>query len=128
MQISLQSIRRSGVSECSGAVLLLALLMRAFIPSGFMPVTQVDGVAFVICAGAYGAAPADPAHPSQRPGHADFTCPFAHSAGGGPPPTVLRAPNLLPVAFTVAVVPGHPRHTGTELRRYSSPRGPPQPA
>jgi hypothetical protein len=109
-------------------MLLLALLTRALIPAGIMPGTQFAGAAFVLCGGASAGELIDVAHPAQRQAHADFTCPFAHSAAGAPPPTALRAPHFNPVAAAVGAVAADPRQARTELRRYASPRGPPQPA
>ena len=88
---------------------LLALLLRAALPAGFMPAAG-DGFALTICTG-HGALALGKAAPAQ-PGTDIHACGFAAAgAADAPPPLALAAPivvtaepaRALPVG---AIVPG----------------------
>ena len=92
------------------ALLALALLVRALVPTGWMPVATADGFGIVLCAGQ---APVPHAmagmhHGSGKqdgPAVPDHPCAFAGlglAADTAPPPLVLP---MRPVAVVAAAVP-----------------------
>lgn len=101
-----------------GMLILLALVMRAVVPAGFMTVADSHGVHMAFC---HGSAP-QPHAPTGAP-H-DGVCPFAASAGAAPIPTFSLAP-------MAAIVPEHASNSLIQPvaprapHRYHAPRGPP---
>jgi hypothetical protein len=105
-----------------GALLVLALVYRAMIPTGFMPVTDARGVKqMVFC---HGVAPADPSAPHAGAKAHDSVCAFAAS----PPPAPYAGFSVTPQPAMVASrapATAVPVGITRSIPRHSSPRGPP---
>lgn len=101
---------------------LVAMLLRGFVPMGWMPDAQ--GAGFTICSvdGAHHTAPAD--QPTKQD-HSDSVCPFAAAAHLAPPVLaalallVRSADSLQQPALPLAMAPSRARHDP------QSPRAPP---
>ena len=108
---------------------LLAIVLRALIPAGFMP--GASGLEF--CSGGIPTpmlASAGHAHhhdrtgsPSGSSGHADG-CVFAGSAAGLAPPPAPAAIAKLPAWIVALYVPASAVTSASPLLRAQSPRGP----
>jgi len=104
------------------ALALLAVLVRALIPTGFMPVAGDQAMRLVVCDGIHHHM-ASHEHPGSTPSR-DVPCPFAAGAG----PALIPVVAILPqVATTIALqrylpTPSHPAQAPL---RHSSARGPP---
>jgi hypothetical protein len=106
------------------ALALLAVLARALIPSGFMPVAGDGAMRLVVCDGTMHHHPApDGGHPGRQPTH-ESPCPFAASAGPGLLPLL---PMLSFAAATSAETRSIPEFSlPSEIPpRHRAPRGPP---
>lgn len=118
-------LRRGSLHECFAALALVAVISRALIPMGFMPIVVNGEAQLRFCTGGAGGA----THLDQhgQPGStstADAPCVYAVSGGAAPIPTAIHiahahaAPRLaVPLADQSALPEAPPRHT--------APRGPP---
>jgi hypothetical protein len=115
-------------------LLLQAILFRALIPVGFMPAPGADGGLSVIFCAAVGGAHG-PAHAHHHghdgateeghgSGHAQYSCPFAASAGLAPLPDFSVPAPAQADLFAPAGVIGTRQFVPTILRAQS-PRAPP---
>jgi hypothetical protein len=104
---------------------LVAMLLRGFMPMGWMPDAQ--GAGFTICSidGAHRTAPAD--QPGKQD-HGDSVCPFAAAAHLAPP--VLAALSLPVRSAGFALLSSQPLSVAAAFARHNpqSPRAPPFPA
>ena len=109
-----------------------ALVLRALVPPGFMPVAAEHGFALEFCPGAAalppGAAPAS-AHAHHHHGHGggrSGPCVFAASALLGPVPAGAAVPVMdAPERVLERLDPGAQVHLPS-IVRAQSPRGPPE--
>ena len=120
-------------------LLLLALLMRALIPAGFMPAATSTGIVIQLCSDSIGktvlidlkaaGAPKKPLPDEQRKA-GDSPCVFAASAGHLLLPTVNAAALALPFYRATALGIVTPRLHWLPLLAAPPPpvRGPPLPA
>ena len=131
--------RGVGVAHWAAPFVLAMLMLRAFIPAGFM-LEPVDGrLEIVLCDSDASGAMLHPAgHDHGGHGHAghehvghhqhthpDPTCPYAQSAGPAPLPTL---PALAPaLEASLSVLPEHVAQTHARFgpTREQSSRGPP---
>jgi hypothetical protein len=120
----------AGHAQCWHALLLLALLTRALIPAGFMPVrAATGGLQIVLCSGYAQRAPAVDHRSPAAPGyHSEAGCSFAQGGPAGPATAALRAPDFQPLALVEALPSVEAFQFPTAIPRHSSPRGPPQAA
>ncbi len=106
------------------ALVLLAVLARALIPTGFMPVAGDGAMRLVVCDGTmHHHPPSDGGHPGTPPTH-DSPCPFAASGGPG---LLYSMPDLSFTAATFATAVSIPESSlpSEPPPRHSAPRGPP---
>jgi hypothetical protein len=115
------------------AVLLLAvaLMARAMVPTGFMPVVAGGSIALELCPGTQPAV-AGPMHGRMHHDHhggkGEMPCPFgaltlAAGAGAGPVLAQAAPPFILPAGVTISATP--PARAVSRLR--PPPRAPPFP-
>jgi hypothetical protein len=116
-----------------GAWLLLAFVLRAWIPVGYMPAAG-QGFALEICPSGLerGAAlhlhhhhPGMPA-PGQAPAGHDFDqhCPFGSIAGAAPPNAALPPPRVANVAAALSIPAATPLRRGKAAAAHAA-RAPP---
>jgi hypothetical protein len=129
MMSSLTAIRRARSRKLLAAVALLAVLARALVPTGVMPVAGAGAMQLMLCDGGPGGhhhhhadGPAAPAT-----GTAHDLCPYAMTAGGAPLPAIVGLPALQSVPQPVALATERTRILPAPLR-HAAPRGPPFPA
>jgi hypothetical protein len=114
------------IRSFAATLALSAMILRAFLPAGWMPNTDgVPGTPLVICS-VDGLHHAVPAHDPARPSHQDrlIACPFAAAAHFAS----LRQPVLVPVPSLVAsFVPvfNHAPRSSSRLALAHAARGPP---
>jgi hypothetical protein len=111
---------RPGLRGWLASATLVALLLRALIPVGFMPVASGSSGHLMFCHGMDGGGPA---HPGSH-GAADSHCAFALGAGAAPAPGFAHAPIVRTLdawVGTTAVTSA----TQPPPARHSAPRGPP---
>jgi hypothetical protein len=106
-------------------LLLPLMVLRAWLPAGYMPVAGEAGMRLVLCSGAI-LDPAAGGTPATTDAHdADLSCPFAHAPALAPPLDFSLAP-----AFTRVVAPGAASPTLSQQTtgppRANPARGPPQ--
>ena len=113
---------------------LVAMVLRALIPAGWMPAAGGQGTGLVICTGQGLVTiqlgpdgkplPAQPGDQDQS--HHHDVCPFA--AAGHLAPPALTAGLSLPLAVVAGAAPPVPQGIGRNLARHSlaSPRAPPR--
>jgi hypothetical protein len=112
--------------ELVASILLVALVLRALIPVGFMPVSG-QGFPFAICRADFPApsAPQDTGRHSGNPLHIEH-CAFGNAPAAGPAMEVAR---VLPVPVTAAepiLLLSEPLRINVGLVRVQQPRGPPR--
>lgn len=111
-------IRRSLISWAWLAALALGL--KALLPSGWMPVADIQGPRLVLCT-AQGAQPQDPDRPAGEGTRAPDLCAFAGQAGAALPPAGASGPDAVMAAAMrprTAARGGRPR---SPLRRLRPP-------
>jgi hypothetical protein len=125
--------RRNGFA----LLVLPALLLRALIPVGFMPMVSAGGISIAICPGVTGL-PAPSAMGDRGAAHAHHhgagqdpstpahhaPCLFAASAGGAPAPTIMELTGSAGTAVAVDAGSASRVLLPTILRTQTS-RGPP---
>jgi hypothetical protein len=110
--------------------LVPALLLRAFIPAGFMPAVGEGSLALVFCEPGVlaSASPHTGHHGHDGAGHgghsASGECPFAQSAAPALP-TLAAVPPSPPLVAEVGAAWRDDAAPGSAPRRYAAPRGPP---
>ena len=113
--------------------LLFALVFRAFIPAGYMPIVGNDGhFTMVLCSDGLNAKltsvptqagdPAPPGHDGDAPNGPCVYAASAHSLGNALAGPVLPA---VPAQFTAAVIPTPGLTPPGDIPRAQSPRAPP---
>ena len=112
--------------ELVTSILLVALVLRALIPAGFMPASG-EGFSLTICRGDL-SVPSSPHDTGRHPGNAPHTehCAFGNAPAAGPAMEVAR---ILPTPVTSAEpIPflSEPLHLNVALVRVQQPRGPPR--
>jgi hypothetical protein len=117
-------LRRGFLHECFAALALVAVISRALIPMGFMPIVVNGETQLRFCSGVAGAAHLDEHGQPGSTSTADAPCAFAVSGGAAPIPTAIHF-TLAHVAPLLAV-PLVDQSTLPEAPpRYTAPRGPP---
>jgi hypothetical protein len=118
----MRTVLRSGAVQLA----LLAMLLRAFLPAGWMPaaITSANASPFVICTidGPLHSAPAKPSHDHDR---AAAPCVFAASIHAAAP--TAEPANLAPAAMLsrIVFVPLHESVSTTPQFRPNTARAPP---
>ena len=112
--------------ELVTSILLVALVLRALIPAGFMPASG-EGFSLTICRGDL-SVPSSPHDTVRHPGNAPHTehCAFGNAPAPGPAMEVAR---VLPTPVTSAepiLFLSEPLHLNVGLVRVQQPRGPPR--
>ncbi|MBV8343013.1 MAG: hypothetical protein JO173_11610 [Gammaproteobacteria bacterium] len=118
------------------AGMMPALLLRALIPFGFMPVATSEGLKIALCPGIAGlpsaGAHGHPHHDTRAPGgseggahHAPCLFSASGSVAGAPATLMLTLTGSAPRAEDSAQ---HPRLFSPSILRAQSPRAPPSPA
>jgi hypothetical protein len=117
-------IRRS-ITDAVLLPLLFTLVLRAFVPVGYMPTWTSDAGPRLVWCSAGSPAPAQDHSPNAPPARNDTPCPFA-ATGAAPVPTApwQVLPVLLVVAAT-ATTPVSAQPGNSAPRRHTAPRGPP---
>jgi len=118
-----QAPRRRIRSSRAGILLLALLLLRAYVPVGFMPASGAP-FALELCPGAMAQMPAH-SHHHHPTGHTDFeSCPFGSVPGSGPLShhVLFAAAGTEPVSRTADLDTLPPAH---RAQRTHQPRGPP---
>jgi hypothetical protein len=117
-------LRRGFLHECLASLALVAVIARALIPMGFMPIVVNGEAQLRFCSGVAGGAHFDQHGQPGSTSTADAPCVFAVSGGAAPIPTAILftlahvAPRLaVPLAEQSTLPEAPPRHT--------APRGPP---
>jgi hypothetical protein len=108
----------------SAIILLAALILRAYIPVGFMP---ASGAPFLVelCPAYAGGASAHHGHHHHSQGQADFEdCPFGSAPAGGPISQLVTFEAAGRIT-SFAETPAEPARPATRLLRTHQPRGPP---
>lgn len=113
-------------------LLLVAMLVRALVPVGFMPAADAGWPALQICGPAAALLAADDSAlltdgATTHPGSAHEACPFALSPATAPLPQFSSVATFLPVALPAPDEPAlaPPARSAVDAHR---PRGPPSPA
>ena len=112
--------------ELVTSTLLVALVLRALIPVGFMPASG-EGFSLTICRADFPAssAPQDPGRHPGNPPHIEH-CAFGNAPAAGPATEVAR---VVPTPVTAAepmLFLCAPLHINVGLVRVQQPRGPPR--
>jgi len=112
--------------ELVTSILLVALVLRALIPAGFMPASG-QGFSLAICRTTFQAtsAPQDTGQYPGRPSHIEH-CAFGNAPAAGPAMEVAR---VLPTPVTAAepiLLLCEPLHLNVGLVRVQQPRAPPR--
>ncbi len=112
--------------ELVTSILLVALVLRALIPVGFMPASG-EGFSLTICRAEF-PAPSSPQDTGRHPGNPAHIehCAFGNAPAAGPAMEVARA---LPTPVTAAepiLFLSEPLHINVGLVRVQQPRGPPR--
>jgi hypothetical protein len=112
---------RTGFKTAALHVALVAMLLRAFLPAGWMPQSAAAGAPFVICTAD---GPVHPAKPHDADHAKSAPCVFAAAAHLAPP---AEAPALAVTAAVAAVPHAAPPQAPVrpESHRAAAPRGPP---
>jgi hypothetical protein len=120
----------------ANALVLAVLCLRAMVPAGYMLAPAGDHPAFVLCSAAMALSArekesgephrAGAAH--QGGAHSDPDCPYAHSAGPAPLPTLPGLANAALCHPEVARVHVTPSFSPCGPTRRQTPRGPPSAA
>jgi hypothetical protein len=105
-------------------VMLGLLLLRAYVPVGFMP-QNGNPLQLQLCSGA-GSVPATPVLLEQATGHASHAadCPFSHAPVNGPVGSALAATSAH-ADFPVSLLPFDARFTGVRVLLAHQARAPP---
>lgn len=125
----LQRFRHGGLRPPLMRLLVVALVMRALVPAGFMPASMAGWPALQICGPAAGllAGLIDEGGGAPGTGAAHEVCAFASSPSAAPLSQPQPVSTLNPVAD--AAPEFHvPASTALSLPRAHRPRGPPSPA
>jgi hypothetical protein len=124
MSSNWNGLRRGSLHERFAALALVAIISRALIPMGFMPVVVNGEAQLRFCSGVAGATDLiQHAHPGST-SSADAPCVFAVSGGAAPIPAAVHiavahvAPLLTVPLAEHSILPEAPP-------RYTAPRGPP---
>jgi hypothetical protein len=117
-------LRRGRLHECFAALALVAVISRALIPMGFMPIVVNGEAQLRFCSGVAGGTDlAHHAHPGST-STADAPCVFAVSGGAAAIPTAIHFA-LTDVAPRLAVPLAEQSTLPEAPPRYTAPRGPP---
>jgi len=113
-------------------LLLVAMVVRALVPVGFMPAASAGWPSLQICGPAALLLAGDDTTSlltggATHPGTAHEACPFALSPAAAPLPQVLSAALFVPAASALADEPSLIPAARAVLRAHR-PRGPPSPA
>jgi hypothetical protein len=108
------------------SILLVAVVLRALIPVGFMPASG-EGFSLAICRADFPAPPA-PQDTGRHPGNPSHIehCAFGNAPAAGPAVEVAR---VLPTPVTAGepiLLLSEPLHINVGLVRVQQPRGPPR--
>ena len=104
---------------------LLALVARALVPTGFMPVTTHGTTQMMFCHGDMALLAHDRDDSGDRaPSTGHQPCVYAASAGGAPLPATIDLNFAHAAPTTVSVVVTH-AFVGAPPVRHAAPRGPP---
>ena len=107
-------------------IALLAMLLRAVLPAGWMPaaVTSANASPFVICTmdGPLHSAPTKPSHDHDR---ATSPCVFASAAPLSSPDIAIAAPTPMQFASQIAFAPLHETIIAARHFRPNAARAPP---
>jgi len=119
-------LRHGRMRECLAALALVAVMARALIPVGFMPVVVHGDTQLVFCDGVIPGSAHHGHHGHPGPTSiSDAPCPFAISGGATP----LPAPIDLSLADAAPQTTATPTVAQTSLSeappRHTAPRGPP---
>jgi hypothetical protein len=121
--VTIRRARRYSMQVAVAALLLLVLLLRAWIPVGFMPTAHADGGAqLVVCPGVqHHGGGSDHSSPSDR--H-DVLCPFAASASSAPTPAIVA---FGPCSLVTGIAGPYTAEEifSPSILRSQSPRAPP---
>jgi len=112
--------------ELVTSILLVALVLRALIPAGFMPASG-EGFSLTICRGDL-SVPSSPHDTDRHPGNPAHIehCAFGNAPAAGPATEVAR---VLPTPVTAAepiLLLSEPLRINVALVRVQQPRGPPR--
>jgi hypothetical protein len=108
------------------SILLVALVMRALIPVGFMPANG-EGFSLTICRADF-PAPSAPQDPGRHPGNSPHIehCAFGNAPAAGPAMEVARVLPTLVTAAEPILFLFEPLLINVGLVRVQQPRGPPR--
>jgi hypothetical protein len=111
------------------ALLLPLMVLRAMLPTGYMPVAENGAFRIALCSdGIYPTATDHSSDESTGSGHEQSStsgsCAFANSAAGAPPPAALQS--IVAIEIDAGTIPASAAPTrSASIVRVQSARGPP---